>query len=145
MVTRILLFDALLFITCCYAVWRGGGPERIAGAAMAIAYLATIASYTQLASRFAHVETGVLVVDLSLLIVLVAVALTADRGWPMALAALQLDCVGVHIARILDIGMIRVTYALMLAMWSYPMLLLLATGTWRYGRRRRSAGLDRVS
>ncbi len=107
---------------------------------MALAYLATLASYSQLASRFAQVETGVLVVDLLLLIVLVAVAVKADRGWPMGLAALQLDTVGAHVARLLDLDMIRVTYAVMLAMWSYPMLALLIAGTWRYRRRCRQSG-----
>jgi len=142
MVMRILLFDALLLFACGYALWRGGAPERVAGAAMALAYLATLASYGRLISRFAHVETGVLVVDLALLIVLVVVALKADRGWPMALAALQLDTVGVHVARLFDLGMIRITYALMLAMWSYPMLVLLIAGTWRHGRRCRRDGED---
>ena len=138
--TRILTFDALLFIACGYALWRGSRAERVAGLAMAVAYLATLASYSQFASRFAQVETGVLVVDLLLLIVLVAVALKADRGWPMGLAAFQLDTVGAHIARLLDLDMIRVTYAVMLAMWSYPMLALLVAGTWRYRRRCRQSG-----
>ena len=140
--TRILLFDALLLVTCAYALWRGGAPERIAAGAMFLAYLATLASYGPLASRFAHIETGVLVVDTLLLVVLVFVAAKADRAWPMALAALQLDSVGVHLARMLDLEMIRVTYALMLAMWSYPMLLLLVAGTWRHCRRCRRDGGD---
>lgn len=142
MVTRILLFDALLLATCAYALWRGGAPERIAAGAMVVAYLGTLASYGPLASRFAQVETGVLIVDTVLLIVLVTVALKADRAWPMALAALQLDSVGVHLTRVLDLQMIRVTYALMLAMWSYPMLLLLAVGTWRHCRRSGRGGGD---
>jgi hypothetical protein len=142
LVIRLLVFDALLLVTCAYALWRGGAPERIASAAMLLAYLGTLASYGPLASRFAHVETGVLAVDTALLIVLVTVALKADRAWPMALAALQLDSVGVHLARLLDLEMIRVTYALMLAMWSYPMLLLLVAGTWRHGRRSRRDGGD---
>jgi len=139
---RILLFDALLLVTCAYALWRGGAPERIAAGAMALAYLATLASYGPLPSRFARVEIGVLVVDTLLLVVLVSVAAKADRAWPMALAALQLDSVGVHLARLLNLEMIRVTYALMLAMWSYPMLLVLVAGTWRHCQRRRRNGGD---
>lgn len=109
---------------------------------MVLAYLATLASYGPLASRFTRVETGVFVVDLILFFVLVAVAIRADRAWPMALAALQLDTVGVHFARLLDLEMIRITYALMLAMWSYPMLVLLVAGTWRHARRCRRTGGD---
>ncbi len=139
---HILLFDALLLATCAFALWRGGAPERIAGGAMMLAYLATLVSYGPLASRFTRVETGVLVVDLILLFVLGAVAIWADRAWPMALAALQLDTVGVHVARMLDLEMIRITYALMLAMWSYPMLVLLVAGTWRHARRCRRNGGD---
>ncbi|MDB5581673.1 MAG: hypothetical protein JWR80_6849 [Bradyrhizobium sp.] len=140
---RILIFDALLVASCGYALWRGGPPERIAGGSLALAYIATLASYSSLRTRFFGIEPGVFAADIVLLVILTGVALRADRGWPFVLAALQLDTVGAHVFRMLNIEMIRVTYALMIAFWSYPMLLTLAIGTWRHELRVRRDGGDR--
>jgi hypothetical protein len=141
---HILFFNALLAGSCGYALARGGPPERIVGAALLTAYAATLASYSDLASRFYTVERGVFAVDLLLLIVLVAVALRADRGWPLVLAGLQLDGVGAHLLKLLDVQMIRVAYALMIAAGSYPMVILLAIGTWRHRQRLEMRRCDRA-
>lgn len=140
---RILIFDALLAGCCGYALWRGGQPERVVGGAFTVAYVATLASYASLATRFYTVEQGILIVDGALLAVLAAVAIRADRFWPLVVAALQLDTVGAHLLKVADAEVIRVTYALMIAVWSYPMLILLAIGTWRHRRRLTRAGHDR--
>lgn len=139
---RILLFTALLVGCCGYALWRGGAPERIIGAALALAFVATVLSYSELPVRFVGVETGILIVDFILLTVLVAVALRADRGWPLLLAGLHLSSVGAHLLKYLDVNMIRVTYAIMIGGWSYPMLIALAIGTRRHQLRLRRQGYD---
>lgn len=141
---RILFFDALLIMCCGYALARGGPPERIISGALLAAYAATVASYSDLAERFYQLEVGTFVVDVTLLLVLVAVALRADRGWPLLLAGLQLDSVGAHVLKYFDLPMIRVTYALMIAVWSYPMLVALAIGTWRHRQRFKALGYDRA-
>src|SRR6185312_824008 len=123
-VLRILVFDALIILCCSYALLRGGAPERICGCALLIAYGATLASYSALPIRFYRLDVGIFAVDAVLLLVLVAVALFANRFWPLFLAGLQLDTVGAHLFRF-DIHMIRVAYALTLAIWSYPMIVAL--------------------
>ena len=142
--TRIIIFIALMLACCCYALARGGAPERIAGAALLCAGGATWLSYSDLVSRFTGVEIGTMVVDVLLLVVLVAVALRADRGWPILLAGLQLASVAAHLLKLVDLNMIRVTYAIAMAMWSYPMLIALALGTWRHRSRLRTHGADRA-
>lgn len=141
---RILFFDALLLACCSYALARGGPPERIVGGALLAAYAATILSYSGLAERFYRIELAVFAVDAILLLVLTAVALRADRGWPLVLAGLQLDTVGAHLLKLFDVEMIRVTYALMIAVWSYPMIAALAVGTWRHRQRLKIQGYDRA-
>lgn len=141
---HVMLFNALLVLSCGYALWRGGPPERVVGGSLALAAVSTILSYSPLAVRFRAVETGLLATDLILLAVLVGVALRADRGWPLALTALQLDTVGAHLVKAIDGKVIEVTYALMLSAWSYPMLVLLALGTWRHRRRCVRHGHDRA-
>jgi len=141
---RILFFDGLLFSCCCYALVRGGPPERIVGGSLLAAYAATLVSYSDLALRFYHVEYDTFAIDIALFFVLVAVALRADRGWPLLLAGLQLDAVGAHVLKLFDVQMIRVTYALMMAIWSYPMIVALGIGTWRHRRRFKTRDFDRA-
>lgn len=136
-------FATLLLISSGYAMWRGGAPERAVGASMLAAYVATLFSHSEFAVRFTDVEFGVLTIDIILMVVLMAIALKADRGWPMLLAGLHLTTVGAHAVRIIEPAMIEVTYAVMLSMWSYPMVVALAVGTWRHRRRLMAVGYDR--
>jgi hypothetical protein len=140
---RIALFTILLIGSSGYALWRGGAPERIVALALLGAFAATLLSYTALAQRFTSVEYGILVVDIILMAVLAGVALLADRGWPLLLAGLHLSTLGAHAVKLFEPGMIRVTYAVMIAFWSYPMLIGLAIGTRRHRQRIRTSGVDR--
>jgi hypothetical protein len=132
----------MLVGSCAYALWRGGAPERIVGASLLTAAAASALTLSELHSRFFELEVGVLIVDVVLLTVLVAVALRADRLWPLLLAGFQLDTVGAHLFKLFHVDMIRVTYVLMIAMWSYPMLITLAVGTWRHRSRLEAQGHD---
>lgn len=81
---RIALFLAILILCCGYALWRGGAPERLAAATFASALVRAHVDH-----RFIETETGLLVVDGILLLVLIAIALKADRGWPLLVAGLH--------------------------------------------------------
>lgn len=135
-------FSALLFLSSGYAIWRGGAPERIVGWAMILAYVATLFSHSAFAGRFTHVEIGVLIVDTALFVVLMIVVLRADRGWPFLVAGLHIATLGAHAVRLLKPEIIQVTYAVMLSMWSYPMVIALAVGTHRHQQRLRAFGYD---
>lgn len=139
---RILMFLILLIAICGYAIWRGGQPERIAGAAFLIAVAATVTVYSDYPSRFAEVEVGVMVIDVLLCLVLFGIAMFADRGWIFVVTGLQLATVAVHVAKLLKPDIIPVAYAVMIASFSYPMLALLAVGTFRHQRRLRRTGYD---
>src|SRR3546814_2450521 len=72
--------------------------------------------------------------------ILITVALKADRGWPFLLAGLHLTTLGAHAVRMIEPSMIQVTYAVMLSMWSYPMVIALTIGTWRHRNRIEARG-----
>lgn len=139
---RIAIFYLLLLGSCGYAIWRGGAPERITGWLLIGAAILTLVVGHP--SQYSHLELGMFLIDLALLICLVVIALKADRLWPMVLAALHLDSTAVHILKLFDAELIRVTYAVMIVMWSYPMLLILAIGTLRHQRRLAQFGEDRA-
>lgn len=134
---RVIIFNLLLLLASGYALWRGGAPERIVGLSLLIAGGLTRLAYAPFAERFVAVDWGVLLVDIALLVILLAVALKADRFWTLWLAAFQLLGTGGHLVRGLDHGVEPIAYAILLASWSYPMIFLLVIGTARHARRRR--------
>ncbi|NNM77390.1 hypothetical protein HJG53_10785 [Sphingomonas sp. ID1715] len=134
---RVIIFNLLLLLASGYAVWRGGVPERIVGISLLLAGLLTRLAYQPFAERFVSVDWGVLAIDVALLTVLIAVALYADRFWPLWLAAFHVLGTGAHLVRGMDHGIEPVAYAILLAAWSYPMIVLLVLGTARHARRRR--------
>lgn len=138
----VAVFSGLLLLAATFAILRGGAPERIVGVALLVAFAATVGMQQPLASRFVSIEWGILVADIVLLIILLIVALHADRFWTLWLVAFQILGTGGHLVRGLDHGIAPVAYAILLASWSYPMVLLLVIGTARHARRRR-AGRDR--
>ena len=72
---------ATLLITAGVAFWRGGWPERMAAAAMILAWFASGLLYKS--QLWFGPQTGVFVVDTALLLVLLVIALRSDRWWPM--------------------------------------------------------------
>lgn len=142
MVTRILVFIALTFLCCGYALWRGGGPERVMAAGFLAGCAGTLAFRSDIHIRFSTLDIGLCLVDVAFLIFAIAVVLCADRVWPIVFAGLHMSSVFGHFAKFLVPDTLRVTYVLMIVAASYPMLLLLVAGTWRHRRRLAAHGHD---
>lgn len=123
-----------------YAAAQGGAPERLVAAMLAVAAAATTLLPRPSLVAYDAVFWGVVWVDLALLIALVAVAATADRFWPMWLAALQLITLATHGVRGYDSSLLPWAYWLLAGKIAYPMMLLLVVGTVRH-RERKHAGL----
>jgi hypothetical protein len=133
---RVLFFVTLLLACLAYALLRGGWPERSGVLMLVVASALTFAAGSPLQQRFASVETGVLIVDVGLLIAFLTLALTTDRYWPLWTTALQLLVVLAHLARWADPHMFRVGYGFIMAVWSYLQLLVMALGIRAYHRAR---------
>jgi hypothetical protein len=78
-----------------------------------------------------------------MLVALFALALSAERLWPLWVTALQLIGTAGHAAELASPEVIREAYAFVMAFWSYPMLALLAFGTWNHQRRLARFGVDK--
>jgi len=137
-----LFFYGFFLVCSVYALWRGGAPERAVAIAFLIAFVATAAVNLPMARRFYTVSTGVFLVDLILFAILVVIAVKADRYWPLLVASLQAVTVAAHLAKFADPELIRRAYSIMIAMWSYPQLLLLVIGAVRHQERLRRTGTD---
>jgi hypothetical protein len=127
----------MLMVLCwTYAMLKGGRPERIGATILAVGSVLTVAALPSWASHVGPVEIGILIVDVACLAAFALLALRADRFWPIWVSAL----VGVgalgHLARWFDGPEISTrVYAMSLAIWSYPMLALIAIGTLHHQRR----------
>ena len=130
-----LIFWAILFLTCGYALWRGRSDERIVASVCLMATIATRFAISPLQIRYASVESGLMLIDALVLLAFIWIALTSQRFWPLWVAGLQLTNSISHLMKLADIQLMPRAYGAAAAMWSYPILLVLAIGTWRSRRR----------
>lgn len=137
-----LVFVGLLIATSLYAFVRGGAPERIGAASFATACILTVVVASLPAARFRSVELGMLLVDISVFLVFVILALKANRFWPIWVSALLGIGVAGHLARLLSPDVIPWAYQLALTIWSYPILLLVCLGTYAHQKRLAKTGAD---
>ena len=80
--------------------------------------------------------TGMLV-DLAVLGGFVMVALRSKRFWPLWVAGLQLTTSVGHLLKGIDQELLPRAYGAALQFWSYPILVILAAGTYRRHQRLR--------
>lgn len=135
-------FNLLLLITCGYAIWRGGKPERWTAAALLVAAAATLLIHLPRTAHFRDLETEVLLVDLALLALLVGIALRADRYWPLWTAAIHASAVAVHLAKLANPALVWPVYAFAASVSSIPIQIILMWATIRHRRRLKRFGSD---
>ena len=87
--------------------------------------------------RYTGVEQGLALVDLGVLAGFITVALTSHRFWPLWAAGFQLTTALGHVLKALDSQLLPHAYGASLQFWGYPILIVLAVGTWRRHRGRR--------
>jgi hypothetical protein len=130
------LFRILLAAVALYAFLRGSRDERIVGVVLVIGVIATHFAWTPVHQRFAGLETDVMMVDIVVFLGFLWVALQSERFWPLWIAGLQLTTILGHVLKAADTGLFSRAYGAALMFWGYPILLILAIGTWRGERRR---------
>jgi len=133
-----------IFLALCsaYTLVKGGSPERIA---IGIAIAASILSVRSLFGApvsFDHMEITIFIVDVVTFLAFLALALCADRFWPLWIAGIHLIGVVTHTAKLLDPVVIPWAYAVTQAFWSYPILLLIVIGAVRHQKRLKRYGVD---
>lgn len=136
---RVLIFLALLLAVTAYALMRGDRDARITALACIGATVGTMIVLSPLIVRYASVETGVAAIDVAVLIVFVAVAVQSTRFWPLWISGLQLTTTLAHVIKIIEPELLNVAYAAAMRFWSYPILLILAVGTYRTRYKTKAA------
>lgn len=136
------IYHALLVAVCAYAFLAGRSDERLAAAICLIATIATRLVVSPINSRYSHIEPGVLLVDLVVLIGFTFIALRSDRFWPLWIAGLQLTTITAHLFQGVSLDLIPKVYAAAARFWVYPIFLIIVVGTWRSHQRSRAEATD---
>jgi hypothetical protein len=132
----------MMFLFGAAALRWGAAPERICVAILGFVTLADPV-YHLLAGHgaiYGSVDLGHLTFDLMMAAGFIAVALWANRIYPLWLAAFQLVSVIGHFSRELTSSFPKLAYGLMIYGPFYIILPILGFGIWRHARRRRRHG-----
>ena len=130
-----MAFRILLALVVLYALLRGSRDERHVALICLVGAVLTTLVLSPLAERFESVETPVMLVDLAVLAGFIVVALRSERFWPLWVAGLQLTTIMGHVVKEVDLALLPRAYGAALNFWAYPIVLILAIGTWRTQRR----------
>ena len=133
-----ILFPSLLVACCIYAFLVGGRPERLGAGIYTVSCFASLFTYILFSTpsaRFQSVEVGILVIDALTFVAFIMLAVRANRFWPIWVSALLGLGVLAHFARWAGPEVIPWAYAAVLSIWSYPILAIIAIGTFNHRRR----------
>jgi hypothetical protein len=133
---RVSLFWLLLIMSCGYALWRGRKYERIAALVFVTATILSFIGHSE-HDRYVAIEASDLIIDTSVLVAVVAIALASDRFWPLWVAGLQLVDSMSHLLKAIHADLLPQVYGAAERFWSYPILLILLVGAWRQHQRSR--------
>ena len=138
-----LWLQILAIAALVIAAWRSGAePERILAGLLA-GMIGTDLAYHNLLEGAAFAPGSDIMhlgIDLTALAVSVAVALLANRLYPLWFAAFQLIALMAHFANEMAPGVARLAYGIMYIGPSYFQIMLLAGGIWFHRRRVRRHG-----
>ena len=115
---------------CAFALMKGDQPERIAGGALVIAWLATLAIHRDTVPiGYASTALLVMAIDVCLLAVLIGLSWFSDRTWPIWASAFQAVTVLVHVVTLIDLRIRAIAYLSAQTVGTYGVLICLAVGT----------------
>jgi hypothetical protein len=140
---RLILFLTLLGVSVIYALRRGGEPERAAAVVFILMTISDPFVHALTPLSYIKLDPGHFIIDFTGWVLLLAIALRANRFWPLWVSSLQTVSLIAHIAKLLDYSIHPVGYAIMQVASSYPLLLILIIGTYNHEKRLRQSGSDR--
>ena len=136
------IFMAILVISVGFAAWQGGSPERWGAAVITAMLLTQLAARTFIHRTFDVVDLAGFSVDVLGFAGMTAIALHADRKWPLWTAALQLLSCMAHLVRIFSIKVEPFVYGTLKTAPTFLVLVILIVATICHLRRVRRNGHD---
>lgn len=139
---RAFVQDLLAWSVCLAALIWGGGPERAIAATWLILFelIGGLFWSDALGYRFGDIDVFLASIDLVAGSVWIAVALYANRNYPLWIAAMQLMSMTAHLAKGLAESISSIAYAFMVVAPGWLQLLFLAIGLGRHIQRKQRFG-----
>jgi hypothetical protein len=138
----ITAFATILILSISFAFARGGAPERWGALVVVTMTAIQVGSAFFHHQKFHSVDLGSVVVDAYGVIGFGAIALYAQRAWPIWATSLQILSLSSHFARQADEGVSPMVYAIMKSSPTFFVLVALLAGTVAHRRRLRVYGKD---
>jgi hypothetical protein len=137
-----IIFSLSLPLCCGYALLRGATPERLISTLFLAANVATVVTGLS-EPRLGQTRWGVVAVDVGLLLALGAVALRANRIWPLWITSMQLFTVMAHVGNMMMPGVRPNAFWWSIILTSLIMLWALAHQTNLHQKRVARMGAER--
>jgi len=135
------IYNTVMLAALALALRKGDEPEQLTALVMMTSLFGDRINHWLLGTpNYFTVNPGHFVLDGWMLIVVVWIALYANRGWPLWIGALQLIAVAGHMAKLFDVSAIRRGYWAMVAVPGYVQLLVLWIGLLAHIRRVKRVG-----
>ena len=136
---RFSIQTALLLLVALFALTKGGRPERHVAIILCGMFLANLA-HAGIFGRWTDYGTTPwfrIVLDTTGFALILAVALRADRWWPLWVSGVQLLAVLAHLLRVIDASLPPLVYAVMERWPFWIAIAITGIGTLLYHRRAR--------
>tara|TARA_A100001391_G_scaffold78331_1_gene50550 strand:- start:10760 stop:11227 length:468 start_codon:yes stop_codon:yes gene_type:complete len=120
-----------------YAFYRGGPPEKCASAillGMVVLVVIYPIAFPQ-GGEYDSVEIGYFLIDLIAVLAFAALALKANRMYPLWLLAAQLISLMMHLTRDINVAMPGIVYFILMRAPSYILIVALAVGLYCHRKR----------
>lgn len=130
-----------ILMVLVFAVRKGGEPERLVTAVFATSFALDGINHAVFGEpAFYAVNPGHLVIDSWAAIAFLWIALRANRGWPMWVCAAQIIVVLGHLAKVIDLSLVRFGYFAMTTLPINVQAMALFLGTAAHVRREERIG-----
>lgn len=121
--------------SCLYAAVRGGRSERIVAISFLVATGLSELAVSPYGVRYRHVETGLVLIDLTVFAIFFGVGLFSRKFWPLWITAMQGVALLAHFSPLMPL-IVPQAYGNAIALWSWPMMVLLALATYRHRQEK---------
>ena len=136
------IFLACMLFSIGAALVYGGAPERLGAAVVVLMAFAQFTGHQLSQAAYLNVDMVSLIVDLVGLLGMTAIALHANRIWPLWTAALQLLSCASHVGRDLSSQAEPLVYSILKSSPTFVVFILLMAGTLQHQLRVKRQGQD---
>lgn len=131
------VWPTTLLGVCAIAVLRGRDAERLAAAGYLAAWALSLVVF-RADSR--DTQWAMMVIDVGLFGLVIYLAMTSARYWPLFVGAMQLLAVLSYIAKSLDSGISAWAYLTAILVWNYLALFAIGYASWTAPKRYAEIG-----